>query len=147
MDFRKLMSLVFGIVFIIFLYSIIYYALKIMYKDVKGGGKKRKGTVQKAHGLEVLSSMNENQLRVGSVVPVTSTITLGRKDDNSIILNNDHFVSSYHAKIYVRNNEFYLEDLASTNGTYINEEKISGRVRLKVNDIVRLGSTVFKVIG
>lgn len=147
MDFRKLMSLFFGIVFIIFLYSIIYYALKIMYRDVKGGGKKRKGTVQKAHGLEVLSSMNENQLRVGSVIPVTSTITLGRKDDNSLIINNDHFVSSYHAKIYVRNNEFYLEDLASTNGTYVNEEKISGRIRLRINDTVRLGSTVFKVIG
>lgn len=147
MDFGKLMSLAFGIIFIVFLYSIIYYALKIMYKDVKGGGKKRKGTVQKAHGLEVLSSMNEDQLRVGSVIPVTSTITLGRKDDNSILLNNDHFVSSYHAKIYVRNNEFYLEDLASTNGTYVNEEKISGRIRLRVNDTVRLGSTVFKVIG
>lgn len=147
MDFRKLMSLFFGIVFIIFLYSIIYYALKIMYRDVKGGGKKRKGTVQKAHGLEVLSSMNENQLRVGSVIPVTSTVTLGRKDDNSLIINNDHFVSSYHAKIYVRNNEFYLEDLASTNGTYVNEEKISGRIRLRINDTVRLGSTVFKVIG
>lgn len=147
MDFGKLMSLAFGIIFIVFLYSIIYYALKIMYRDVKGGGKKRKGTVQKAHGLEVLSSMNEDQLRVGSVIPVTSTITLGRKEDNSILLNNDHFVSSYHAKIYVRNNEFYLEDLASTNGTYVNEEKISGRIRLRVNDTVRLGSTVFKVIG
>ena len=41
MNFTKIMSGVFAIVFIIILYSIIYYALKIMYRDVKGGGKKR----------------------------------------------------------------------------------------------------------
>ena len=60
---------------------------------------------------------------------------------------NDQFVSSYHAKIYVKNNDFYLEDLASTNGTFINDSKVEGRVRLKVNDQIRMGSTVFKVIG
>ena len=39
--FSKLMTWVFGIIFIVILYSIIYYALKIMYKDVKGGKKKK----------------------------------------------------------------------------------------------------------
>ncbi|MPQ42698.1 FHA domain-containing protein [Clostridium tarantellae] len=139
------MSGVFAVIFIVILYSIIYYALKIMYKDVKGGKKKR-GKIQKAHGLEILSADVASDLKVGSVIPVTTTITLGRREDNSIVLN-DRFVSSYHAKIYVRNNEFYLEDLASTNGTYVNEQKVTGRVRLKINDTIRLGSNVFKVIG
>ena len=39
MSFGKLVTFVFGIIFIILLYVIIYYALKIMYKDVKTGGK------------------------------------------------------------------------------------------------------------
>ena len=138
--FSKLMTWVFGIIFIVILYSIIYYALKIMYKDVKGGKKK------KAHGLEVLKTISNGTLGIGSVIPVTSTISIGRREDNSIVLN-DQFVSSYHAKIYVKNNDFYLEDLASTNGTFINDSKVEGRVRLKVNDQIRMGSTVFKVIG
>ena len=143
--FSKLMTWVFGIIFIIILYSIIYYALKIMYKDVKGG-KKKKAPGKKAHGLEVLKTISDGTLGIGSVIPVTSTISIGRREDNSIVLNNQ-FVSSYHAKIYVKNNDFYLEDLASTNGTFINDSKVEGRVRLKVNDQVRMGSTVFKVIG
>ncbi|MDU7069699.1 MAG: FHA domain-containing protein [Clostridium perfringens] len=143
--FSKLMTWVFGIIFIVILYSIIYYALKIMYKDVKGG-KKKKAPGKKAHGLEVLKTIANGTLGIGSVIPVTSTISIGRREDNSIVLN-DQFVSSYHAKIYVKNNDFYLEDLASTNGTFINDSKVEGRVRLKVNDQIRMGSTVFKVIG
>ena len=143
--FSKLMTWVFGIIFIVILYSIIYYALKIMYKDVKGG-KKKKAPGKKAHGLEVLKTISNGTLGSGSVIPVTSTISIGRREDNSIVLN-DQFVSSYHAKIYVKNNDFYLEDLASTNGTFINDSKVEGRVRLKVNDQIRMGSTVFKVIG
>lgn len=142
--FSKLMTWVFGIIFIITLYSIIYYALKIMYKDVKYG-KKKKAPGKKAHGLEVLSTIPNGTLGIGSVIPVTSTISIGRREDNSIVLN-DQFVSSYHAKIYVKNNDFYLEDLASTNGTFINDLKVEGRVRLKVDDKVKMGSTVFKVI-
>lgn len=145
MNFSRLMSGVFGIIFIVILYSIIYYALRIMNNDIKGGKKKR-SLVQKAHGLEILEISTESEIKKGSIIPVNTTITLGRKEDNSIVLS-DQFVSSYHAKIYVKNNEFYLEDLASTNGTYINDEQISGRVRLKINDVIRLGSTVFKVIG
>ncbi|MGU8549688.1 FHA domain-containing protein [Clostridium perfringens] len=143
--FSKLMTWVFGIIFIVILYSIIYYALKIMYKDVKGG-KKKKAPGKKVHGLEVLKTISNGTLGIGSVIPVTSTISIGRREDNSIVLN-DQFVSSYHAKIYVKNNDFYLEDLASTNGTFINDSKVEGRVRLKVNDQIRMGSTVFKVIG
>lgn len=148
MNFTKLLSGAFAIVFIIILYSIIYYALKIMYKDVKGGGRRKAPTAngKKAHGLEVMATGNSEVLKIGSVIPVRSTINIGRKEDNSICLN-DQFVSSYHAKLYVRNNDFYLEDLDSTNGTYVNASKITGRIKLKVEDEIKLGSTIFKVIG
>ena len=168
MDFDQLAGLFFGVIFIIVLYSIILYALRIMYKDVKGGKRKTTNTIQKnttqknttqktkdstkkvssssIRGLEVLTSMDEAKLKVGSVIPVATIITLGRKENNTVVLN-DRFVSSYHAKIYLKNNEYYLEDLQSTNGTYVNENKIEGNVKLNVNDIIRFGSTAFKVIG
>jgi len=46
----------------------------------------------------------------------------------------------------VRNNEFYLEDLDSTNGTYINNQKLQGRMKLKMNDEIKIGTVVFKVM-
>ncbi|SPZ49485.1 Probable regulatory protein embR [Sarcina ventriculi] len=163
MDFDQLAGLFFGVIFIIVLYSIILYALRIMYKDIKGGKRKTTNTIQKnttqktndstkkasgsnIRGLEVLTSMDEAKLKVGSVIPMATAITLGRKENNTVVLN-DRFVSSYHAKIYLKNREYYLEDLQSTNGTYVNENKIEGNIRLNVNDIIRFGSTAFKVIG
>lgn len=168
MDFDQLAGLFFGVIFIIVLYSIILYALRIMYKDIKGSKRKTTNTIQKnttqknttqktndstkkasgsnIRGLEVLTSMDEAKLKVGSVIPMATAITLGRKENNTVVLN-DRFVSSYHAKIYLKNREYYLEDLQSTNGTYVNENKIEGNIRLNVNDIIRFGSTAFKVIG
>ena len=59
MSFSKIIAGVFGVVFIIILYVIIYYALKIMYKDVKNGGKKGRPPVIKGnYGLEIINSGN-----------------------------------------------------------------------------------------
>lgn len=147
MDFTKLMSAIFGVIFVVILYSIIYYALKIMYKDVKGGNRRRKkSSSKKAYGIEIVSSTNQRHLKVGAIIPVNDTLTLGRRDNNSLVLE-DQFVSSYHAKMYLKNNEFFIEDLESTNGTFVNNSKIKGKIKLKVNDKIRLGSTIFKVIG
>ena len=54
MSISRIMSFVFGIVFIIFLYGIIYYALKIMYKDVKTGGKKKNTAYTKKFGRKII---------------------------------------------------------------------------------------------
>lgn len=96
--------------------------------------------------LAVMKTMTEGKLRVGNEIPLANITTLGRKEDNSIILN-DKFVSSNHAKIYVKGNEIILEDLNSTNGSFVNEQRIAGKIRIGVSDSIRLGSTVFKVIG
>lgn len=46
----------------------------------------------------------------------------------------------------VKNNEILIEDLNSTNGVFINEEKISGYAKVRANDKIRIGSAIFKVI-
>ena len=115
MSFGKLVTFTFGIVFIILLYVIIYYALKIMYKDVK------------------------------TVVPIRGIITLGRKPENTIVLT-EPFVSGNHAKIYAKNNNLYVEDLNSTNGVYVNNERIQEKYKLVADDEVKIGSAIFKVL-
>lgn len=146
MSFSRIIAGVFGIVFIVILYVIIYYALKIMYRDVKNGGKKRRPPVVKgSYGLEIINSGNARDLKDGSIIPIRSDLTIGRKDDNSIILADQH-VSGNHAKIVIRNNTLFIEDLNSTNGTYINGNKISGKMKLANKDEIRIGSTVLKIL-
>ncbi|MGG7178224.1 FHA domain-containing protein [Clostridium paraputrificum] len=146
MNFSKIAAVVFGIIFIIILYSIIYQALKIMSKDVKGGGRKRQPTSKKTHGLEVLEAVEGTNIKKGSVIPVRSTITVGRKDDNSIVLSDQH-VSGNHARLVIKNNILYIEDLNSTNGTFVNGNRITGRVKLFGNDEIKIGTTNFKVLA
>ncbi|MFT8348449.1 FHA domain-containing protein [Clostridium saccharoperbutylacetonicum] len=147
MSFSKIIAGIFGLVFIVILYVIIYYALKIMYKDVKNVGKKRRPTVVKGnYGLEIMSSGSVKELKEGSIIPIRSDLTIGRKSDNLIVLNEQH-ISGNHAKILVRNDSLFLEDLNSTNGTYLNGTKITGKVKLSNKDEIKIGNVIFKILG
>ncbi|GAA0086964.1 FHA domain-containing protein [Clostridium sp. CTA-7] len=145
MGFSKLMTLVFGVAFMIILYFIIYYALKIMYKDVKGGGRRKQPSAKKNYGIEVLSVGENSSLEEGSILLLRGIITIGRKEGNTIKLT-DQYASGNHAKIVVKNNEIIIEDLDSTNGVFINDEKVEGYARIMANDKIRIGSAIFKVI-
>lgn len=146
MSFSKMIGAIFAVVFIIILYVIIYYALKIMYKDVKNGGKKRRPSrVNVNFGLEIIKSGNARGIKEGSIIPIRSDLSIGRKDGNSIVMTDQH-VSGNHAKIIVRNNGLYLEDLNSTNGTFLNGSKLKGRAKLSNKDEIKIGNGVFKIL-
>ncbi|MBD7911108.1 MULTISPECIES: FHA domain-containing protein [Clostridium] len=145
MDFSKFSAIVFGIAFIIILYVIIYFALKIMYKDVKGGGRRKRPQGKKSYGIEVLEVDGNENLKKGTVIPVRGVVTLGRKDDNSVILSDQH-VSGNHARFVIKNNILFIEDLNSTNGTFVNGRKVAGKAKLFGKDEIKIGSTSFKVL-
>lgn len=147
MDFSKISAGIFGAVFIVVLYFIIYYALKIMYKDIKGGGRRRRPASSKgSFGLEVLNSGESMDLKEGSVIPVRSNLTIGRKSENSISLSDQH-VSGSHARVFIRNTGIFIEDLDSTNGTYVNGNRIKGKQKLSNKDEIRIGTSTFKVLS
>lgn len=146
MEFSKLITLVFGIVFIIILYFIIYYALKIMYKDVKGGGRKKSGySENKRYGIELLSAGENSNLEEGTLLLLRENISIGRREGNTIRLD-DQYVSGNHAKILVKNREVIIEDLNSTNGVFVNDQRIKGSYKLRANDKIKIGTAIFKVI-
>lgn len=141
----KLINIIFGIAFMVLLYVIIFYALKIMYKDIKTGGKRKQGSAKRNYGIEVLKSGENSNLEEGTMFLLRGPITIGRKEGNIVQLT-DQYASGNHAKLFVRNNELYIEDLNSTNGVFVNEEKINQGAKLNPNDKIRIGSVVFKVI-
>lgn len=140
MDLSSL-STIFKFIIIILIYIIIYYALKIMYKDIKQGERRGKKSI----GLEVIEIGRCYNLKVGAIIPVNSSLTIGRDDKNNLVLV-DKFVSSNHAIIKLKNDRYYIEDLKSTNGTLLNDNRITQREWLKNKDMIQIGETVFKVI-
>jgi pSer/pThr/pTyr-binding forkhead associated (FHA) protein len=53
----------------------------------------------------------------------------------------DAYASAAHARVYTRNSSTFIEDLGSTNGTFVNGRQIKGTVKLEVGDSVRIGDT------
>ncbi|AOR24667.1 FHA domain-containing protein [Clostridium taeniosporum] len=147
MDFSKISAGIFATIFIVVLYFIIYYALKIMYKDIKGGGRRRRPSHSRgSFGLEVLKLGESIDLKEGSVIPIRNDLTIGRKSENSISLSDQH-VSGNHARVFIRNTGLFVEDLNSTNGTYVNGNRIKGKQKLSNKDEIRIGTSIFKVLS
>ena len=90
--------------------------------------------------LEVVAAMGHHP---GTSFDVGSGVTLGRSDGADINVN-DPFASSAHARIFQRGDFMYLEDMGSTNGTYLNGRQVRTAERLKVADTIRIGDTEYR---
>lgn len=73
----------------------------------------------------------------------TEKLVAGRSPDNSIVLN-DQSVSRQHAKFSLTGDRVEVEDLGTTNGTYVNDRKIAQKTPLGDGDIIRLGNILLK---
>ena len=78
----------------------------------------------------------------GVVFPLEGWVTVGRASSSDIVLD-EQFVSSTHARLVPRGQFFYVEDLGSTNGTFVNEKAVT-EAQLKLDSRLRIGETVFR---
>jgi len=79
----------------------------------------------------------------GSIMTIGDELTIGRAAKCTLTLD-DSFISQLHARIVWRDRTFVVEDAGSTNGTYLNQEKLVGPVVLRPGDRVQIGSTVLE---
>lgn len=70
-------------------------------------------------------------------------LTAGRDDSNDIVLRRDEFVSATHARFELRGDGAWVQDLGSTNGTYLNGVRLKKRRRIEPGDVIRVGETDF----
>ena len=70
-----------------------------------------------------------------------SPLTFGRSSQNDVELKRDEYASSSHARLEPRRDGVWLEDIGSTNGTYLNGIRLTRPKRLTSGDIVRIGET------
>ena len=83
--------------------------------------------------------------RSGERIDVDVAVTIGRSADCDLSLS-DTFLSSRHARLANDEGDLSIEDLGSTNGTYVNQELVDGRTHLERGDIVQVGGVLFEVI-
>lgn len=114
--------------------------------EVPGGS--RRGGAESGGGpmanvqprLEVIAALG---FEPGAVFDITDGATMGRSDHAEIPID-DPFASSAHARIYAGDDFMQLEDMGSTNGTYLNGRQVRGTERLKVADVIKIGDSEYR---
>ena len=90
--------------------------------------------------LEVVAALGREP---GERVDVNDGITLGRGPSAGLQID-DPFASSAHARIFPRGQFMYIEDMGSTNGTFLNGRQLRKPEQLKVADSIRIGDTEYR---
>ena len=83
--------------------------------------------------------------REGETIPLDDEVTVGRGAGCGLVLTDDQFVSTVHARLFRRGDEVFVEDLGSRNGTFVNGKPVSATTRLRRGDRVQFGETVAEV--
>ena len=81
----------------------------------------------------------------GRTYDLDDELTIGRSPGCGVSMPEDIYASTLHARLFRRNEQLWVEDLGSTNGTFVNSEQITQAVRLGKGDLLQIGSTVFEV--
>jgi hypothetical protein len=80
----------------------------------------------------------------GRTFELANDLTLGRDSRCGIALDDDSFVSSTHARLWFTDGRLWVEDLGSTNGTFINSNPVTSATPLSVGDRLQVGRTVLE---
>ena len=148
--------LILKIAFLVLLYAFILYVVRSATKNLGGApqesivlGAAEASALRAQHGVPDMPKsarflVLDGRRRQGSTIEVTSSVVFGRDASDGIRLEDDEFASARHARVDVRADGVWLEDLGSTNGTFVNGEKVSA-TRLRAGDVVRIGQTELRL--
>ncbi|WP_422653736.1 FHA domain-containing protein FhaB/FipA [Jatrophihabitans sp.] len=112
----------------------------------KPKSKKARAAAESRPGRGALSQLivTEGSLAGTRVALTGKPILIGRANDSTLVLTDD-YASTRHARISENNGVWYLEDLGSTNGTYVGQSKVTGPLPLEAGVVIRIGKTAMEL--
>ena len=114
--------------------------------SVGGRSKNSPPAVKRTKNRAARIRIIEPSAHSGETFTVDQEITIGRGGACTVVIANDEFASTIHARIFPSNEDVLVEDLGSRNGTLVNGTAIQGIVALSHGDQVQFGQTVVEVI-
>lgn len=87
----------------------------------------------------------EPATRRGQDFDLGDELTVGRAPSCGVSLPDDTFVSQIHARLFRRDQDLWIEDLGSTNGTFLNDRKVSAPSVMHQGDVLKVGKTILEV--
>jgi pSer/pThr/pTyr-binding forkhead associated (FHA) protein len=120
--------------FVLLIYAFFLVVARALWRDLRAGVA---GSGRALARLLVVGSP-EGRPQAGTSLALDAVNTMGRDVNNSIVLD-DSFVSAEHAILTFRGRAWYVEDRGSTNGTWLNGQRIEGLAPLGYGDEVQIG--------
>jgi pSer/pThr/pTyr-binding forkhead associated (FHA) protein len=148
--------LIVKIAFLIVLYLFVARAVRAVLLDVYGpradrppGRRRQRNRQQAAPRPARTSRKMPKELAVNDLdgkrsVPLRDSVTIGRAASCDLVVS-DNYVSNVHARIFAKDGAYWLEDLGSTNGTYVNRGKVTAPVAIGPGDEVRVGKATLEL--
>ena len=141
---------------LVLLYFFIYRAVRSVAIDVSGRRAGGRTTEMKSPASPPAAKASKGGKAPAAVVVhepdgdkprtvrLSGQVDIGRADGCAIRLQ-DTYVSQVHARLAGKNGAWYVEDLGSTNGTYLNDRKVAAPIEVHAGDVVRVGKTVLEL--
>lgn len=147
--------LVLKVAFLVLLYLFIWRIVRAAARDVRSSQESMILSPQQAQAMGLtpapqlaspprgrLVVLTSSALEQGEAFELDATqLTVGRGANNDIALDGDEFASARHARFEPRRDGIYVEDVGSTNGTFVNGIRLARERKLTPGDIVRVGET------
>ncbi len=139
----NIFSLIFKYIFIVIIYLFILSIIRLIYLDIKGIGTV---SLDNSIYLKLINRKDSLPFKIKEYYSLEDFVSLGRGNENKIVIK-DPYISKNHLKIVEDEGNYYLEDLNSANGTYLNGDKIMDVVELKNGDRIRVGQVEFLYVN
>jgi len=122
------------IAFVVLIYVFFFFVVRALWRDLRttvaGAGQ--------ALGRLVVVASPEGTPAAGTSIPLDAVNTIGRDVNNSIVVD-DSFASAEHALLTFRGRAWYVEDRGSTNGTWLNGQRVEVYLPLGYGDELQIG--------
>jgi hypothetical protein len=122
------------ILFLALLYAFLWTVVRTLLRDLRAAAREPSAEL----GRLIVVASPRGEPAQGAVFSLDAVTSLGRDVNNSIVLDDD-FVSATHAALTYRGRAWYVEDLESTNGTYVNGSRVEGLAPIAFGDEVQIG--------
>lgn len=139
----NILSILAKYVFVFIIYTFIFLIIRMIYLDINSLSK-----LENYNGayLKLLNRLENLPYKLNDSYSIGQEISLGRSNNNDIVLK-DPYISKRHFRIVKDENEYFIEDLNSSNGTYVNGERIFDVKKLAYGDIIKVGNIEFMFIN
>jgi hypothetical protein len=125
---------------VLLLYFFLWQVLRFVMRDLRASGAATgSGALNSPYGQLVVLRSGQSGVAVGKVFPLGPSNVIGRSLENCEIALNDSFLSAQHARLELQGDAWVLEDLHSTNGTFVNEMEVRDSTIVEEGDIIRVG--------